>query len=295
MAPASPKIYLTQAGPAMRFWSLMRVVSIASYRNNCLGLAKGAAYSGLLAFFPVITTLATLLVQARAEAVARTIASLLYEAVPPGTEDAVRTLFVVHGQQPKSLLVIATLLAAFAASGAMLSLMEGFQAVYHIRETRSMLRERAVALLLVFVSALPVLGASALIVFGARAERTLIGWLGATEVEGWVVLAGVALRYTLAFASFVLVAALMYYFGPNRKQRLSQVFHGALLATGLWLLATLAFAWYVRNIANYNVLYGSIGGGLALLVWMYLMSVIALLGCQFNAIRERVAVRTRQK
>jgi membrane protein len=273
----------------------MRVVSIASYRNNCLGLAKGAAYSGLLAFFPVITTLATLLVQARAEAVARTIASLLYEAVPPGTEDAVRTLFVVHGQQPKSLLVVATLLAAFAASGAMISLMEGFQAVYHIRETRSMLRERAVALLLVFVSALPVLGASALIVFGARAERTLIGWLGATEVEGWVVLAGVALRYTLAFASFVLVAALMYYFGPNRKQQLSQVFHGALLATVLWLLATLAFAWYVRNIANYNVLYGSIGGGLALLVWMYLMSVIALLGCQFNAIRERVAVRTRQK
>jgi membrane protein len=289
MVPATPKIYLTQAGPAMRFWSLLRVALIESYRNNSLGLAKGAAYSGLLAFFPVITTLATLLVQARAEAVARTVASLLYEAVPPGTEDAVRTLFAVHGQQPKSLLVIATVLAAFAASGAMISLMEGFQAVYHIRETRSMVRERAVAMLLVFVTAIPVLGASALIVFGARTERTLIGWLGATEFEGWVVLAGLALRYCLAFAAFVLVAALMYYLGPNRKQRLSQVFPGALLATVLWLLSTLAFGWYVRNIANYNLLYGSIGGGLALLVWMYLMAVIALLGCEFNAARERAA------
>jgi membrane protein len=279
----------------MRFWSLLRVASIASYRNNCLGLAKGAAYSGLLAFFPVITTLATLLVQARADAVARTVANLLYEAVPPGTEDAVRTLFVVHGQQPKSLLVIATLLAAFAASGAMISLMEGFQAVYHIRESRSILRERAVALLLVFVSALPVLGGCALIVFGARAERTLIGWLGATDVTGWVVLAGQALRYSLAFASFVLVAALIYYFGPSRKQRLRQVFPGALLTTVLWLIATLAFGWYVRNIANYNVLYGSIGGSLALLVWMYLMAVIALLGCEFNAVRERVVRAARPR
>jgi membrane protein len=104
-----------------------------------------------------------------------------------------------------------------------------------------------------------------------------------------VVLAGLALRYCLAFAAFVLVAALMYYLGPNRKQRLSQVFPGALLATVLWLLSTLAFGWYVRNIANYNLLYGSIGGGLALLVWMYLMAVIALLGCEFNAARERAA------
>jgi membrane protein len=289
MVPATPKIYLTQAGPAVRFCSLLRVALIESHRNNSLGIAKGAAYSGLLAFFPVVTTLATLLVQARAEDVAHTIANMLYEAVPPGTEDAVTRLFVVHGQQPKSLLVIATALAAFAASGAMISLMEGFQAVYHIRETRSMLRERLVAMLLVFVTAIPVLGASALIVFGARTERTLIGSLGATEFEGWVVFAGLVVRYILAFAAFVLVAALMYYFGPNRRQRISQVFPGALLATVLWIVSTFVFGWYVRNIANYNVLYGSIGGGLAMLVWMYLMAVIALLGCEFNAARERLA------
>jgi membrane protein len=288
MALATPNIYLTRISFGARFWSLLRVALIASYRNNCLGTAKGVAYSALLAFFPVVATLATLLVQAKADAVATTVANLLYEAVPPGTEDVVRTLFVVHGQRPKSLLVIATLLATFAASGAMISLMDGFRAVYHIREGRSILSERAIAILLVFASALPVLGACALIVFGARAERTLIGWLGATEFEGWVVLAGQALRYGLAFGSFILVAALMYYFGPNRRQRLRQVFPGAVLATVLWLVTTLAFGWYVRNIANYNVLYGSVGAGLALLVWMYLMSIIALLGCEFNAIRERL-------
>jgi membrane protein len=61
-----------------------------------------------------------------------------------------------------------------------------------------------------------------------------------------------------------------------------------MLATLLWLLATLVFGWYVSYVANYNVLYGSVGAGLALLVWMYVLSVIVLFGCEFNAVREKI-------
>jgi membrane protein len=50
----------------------------------------------------------------------------------------------------------------------------------------------------------------------------------------------------------------------------------------------LVFSWYVRHISNYNVLYGSVGAGLALLVWLYLLAVIVLLGCEFNAAREKL-------
>ena len=253
-----------------RFWRLLRAACVGLYQDNCLSIAKGAAYSSLLSFFPVLTTLAALLVQARAEAVSTTIARLLYDVVPPGTEEVVRTLFVVHGTRPKGLLIVATILAAWAASGAMISLMEGFHAVYHTPE-RSFLRERAIAVLLVPLAAAPVLAASLLIVFSNR----VIGP------------AGQALSFAVAFAAMVMVTALMYYFGPNRKQAFRHVFPGAILATLLWLLATLAFGWYVRNIANYNVLYGSVGAGLALLVWMYVLAVIVLLGCEFNAARER--------
>ena len=56
----------------------------------------------------------------------------------------------------------------------------------------------------------------------------------------------------------------------------------------LWWLTTTLFAWYVRNIANYNVLYGSVGAVIALLVWMYLLSIIALFGCEFNAQLDRI-------
>jgi membrane protein len=85
------------------------------------------------------------------------------------------------------------------------------------------------------------------------------------------------------------VSASLYYFGPYRQQRLRYVWPGAILATLLWLLATSGFAWYARNIANYNVMYGSVGAGIALLVWMYLLAIIALIGCEFNAEYERSA------
>lgn len=280
------QIYLTQAGIVARFWTLLRAASVAAYQDNCLAIAKGAAYSALLSFFPVLTTLATLLVQAKADEVSRTIAGLLYEVVPPGTEDVVRMLFVVHGERPTWLLVVATLLSLWAASGAMISLIEGFRAVYRIPEGRGFLHDRGIAVLLVFTSALPVLGASALIIFGTRTEREVIRWLGGTDLTGWVWLAGKLMRYGVAFGSFVLVTALMYYLGPNRKQAFPQVFPGAILATLLWLLSTLAFGSYVRYVANYNVLYGSVGAGLALLVWMYVLAVITLFGCEFNAVRE---------
>jgi len=287
------RLHLLEESYWIRFWRLLRAAAIGTYRHGCLGIAKGAAYSALLSFFPVLTTVATLLVQTRAESVAHTIASFLYEVVPPGTEDVVRDLFLVHGRRPQSLLVIAILLAVWAASGATITLMEGFDAIYEVPTKRSFFRERGVAIMLVFTTVAPLWGASALIVFGERAERSVISLMRLSaqgeDLTGWVSLAGLVLRYGVAYGAVVLVTALVYYLGPSRKQTFHMVFPGAGLATLLWLLATMGFAWYVRHLVNYNVLYGGVGAGLALLVWMYVLAVITLYGCEFNAERERAA------
>lgn len=288
-----PKLYITEAGAWIRFWSLLRRAAIASYEDGCWGIAKGAAYSCLLAFFPVLTTVATILVQANAEAVSRVVARLLFDVIPPGTENIVRDIFKVEGRQPVSLLVVAILLSAWAGSGVMMSLMEGFRSIYRIPSGRSIIRERLIAMALVFVAAVPVLGASALIVAGNRARARLIEYLGllgrGQDLRGWVQLAGQGLTFFIATGTIVLVTSLVYFYGPNRKQRLAQVLPGAVVATILWLAATLAFGWYVNDIVNYNVLYGSVGAGLALLVWSYLLAVIMLIGCEFNAAREHAA------
>src|SRR5215469_2893470 len=120
MKSSEPNLHLIQHGYWPGFWQRLRAASIALYKDGCFGTAKGIAYSALLSFFPMLTTIAAILVQARAEALSRTVAHLLYDVVPPGTEEVVRRLFVVHGERPVGLLVGATVLALWAASGAMM-------------------------------------------------------------------------------------------------------------------------------------------------------------------------------
>ena len=291
MSSDSPTIILVQPRGLGRYWALFRRACIAAYEDNCFGIAKGAAYSALLAFFPILASMAAILVQANAESVSRVISQFLFEVVPPGSEDLVEYEFAVKGQRPIWLLIAATLLSLWAASGAMISLMEGFQAAYRLPAGRPFLKQRLVAIFMVFTLALPAVGASALILFGTRSEPMLYGSLGlppdSSQIKAWVAPVFSALRYGIALGAIVLVTGLLYYFGPNTHVRFRSVWPGAILSTVFWALATSGFAWYVRNIANYNVMYGSIGAVIAMLVWMYLLAIVALLGCEYNAERER--------
>ncbi|HWQ55758.1 MAG TPA: YihY/virulence factor BrkB family protein [Bryobacteraceae bacterium] len=273
-------------------WLLRRSL-VAAFDDNCFSIAKGAAYSALLSFFPVLTSAAVILVQTRAEFVGRTLEGFLTEVLPPGTHEVVVEQFQVRGARPLPLLVVAGLISLWAASSVVKSLIEGFQAAYRVPRNRSFLQGSAVAIALVLISCIPLLGASALVLFGGRIERLVLGWMSVDPrwtpfAWVWVWLSWLA-RYVVAFGATVLVTGLLYYFGPYRKQRWSYVWPGAVVATVLWLLATSGFGWYVSNLANYNVLYGSVATSIALLVWMYLIAAIALVGCEFNAERERLA------
>jgi membrane protein len=291
MTPASPHLYLERPGPVQRFWGIFHQACLATHQDNVFGVAKGAAYSSLLSFFPVLASLGAILSRVNAGAVVRVLSRLLFEVIPPGTEDLVRSRFTVRAQESAWLILFATLISTFAASGAMMTLMEGFEAAYRLPSGRPFLRQRAVAILLVFIAAIPAVGSSAMIVFGARIEQWMLASLGlAPEVDlrTSVILAFGLARYVVALGTTVLVTSLMYYTGPNRPMKFANVWPGAILATVLWLLATTGFALYVRHIANYSLLYGSIGAVIALLVWMYLLAVIALFGCEYNAVRERL-------
>ena len=282
MAETAPTLIVLQPGPFVRLLRLFRLTFVAAYEDNCFGTAKGAAYSALLSFFPVLTTITALLVQANAAAVSRVMSRILFEVAPPGTQDLLQVYFIEQGKRPVTLLVVATLVSVWAASGVMMSLMEGFQAAYRIPSGRGFVKQRAVAAVLVVCAAVPLVAGSALILIGSRFEA----WIG---VAGWFLPIGRALRTSAAFVSIVVAASVLYTIGPNRRIRFRVVWPGACLATILWFLATVGFGWYVRNIAHYNVLYGSIAAAIALLVWMYVLAVIALIGCEFNAVRERAA------
>ena len=275
-----------------RFWRIFRRSWMTAYKHNAFGISKGAAYSGLLAFLPLLTTVTAILVQNNANSVARMLTNLIFEVVPPGSETMIRDNLLRGGYRPVLVLVGGSFVSMLAASGLMMSLMEGFRAAYGIPEGRTFWRQRGWAAVLVFSAALPVVGASALMVMGERAEYFLMTRLGVLpqgeQLRGWLLFFGVFLRYLIALVAIILSIASLYYFGPNHPTpRRRNVWPGAILATVMWLMATVSFAWYVRNLANYNLMYGSIAAVVALLVWMYVLSVVALFGCEYNVNRER--------
>jgi membrane protein len=188
--------------------------------------------------------------------------------------------------------VVAALVSLWAASSVIKSLMEGFQVVYRVPRSRSFWAQTWIAASLVLLSIVPLVAASVLLLFGAQIETVVLGWMKVDPLWNplawiWELVSHLA-RYAVAMATMILVTMLLYYFGPYRKQRFAALFPGAMLATVLWTLATLAFGWYVRHVAHYNVMYGSVGTSIALMVWLYLMAAIALVGCEFNAEKERL-------
>jgi len=272
---------------------LLQRCVLAAADDNCFGIAKGAAYSALLSFFPVLTSATAVLVQTHAQFISDPIKNFLSEVVPPGTEDLVMHQFQARGARPWLVIVVAALVSLWAASSVIKSLIEGFQAAYRVPRNRNFWSNTGVAASLVLLSAIPLVAASALLLFGNQVEHVVLGWMKVDPLWNplawvWELLSRMG-RYALAFATMILVTMLLYFFGPNRKQSFTALFPGAALATVLWMLATLVFGWYVRHVAHYNLMYGSIGASIALIVWMYLLAAIALLGCEFNAEKERMS------
>ena len=272
-------------------WLLRRTL-VASFDDGLFAIAKGVAYSGLLSLFPVLTSAAAISIQIRADYVRQKIAVFLSRVLPPGTEDTVLQQFRYSGQRPVTLIVVAALLSLWAASSVVKSLIDGFNAAYHVPRNRSLYGHAGVGISLVFLALIPMFGASSLILFGGSIEHAMLKLWKVDPVLNpltvWLEILFRIIRYGIALGAAWLLTAIIYYYGPYRKQRWRDVWAGAFLATVLWLLATLGFSWYIRHITNYNLLYGGIGSGIALLIWMYLLAIIALFGCEFNAERERM-------
>ncbi len=265
---------------------------VSAYNHNAFGNAKGAAYSALLAFFPLLTTAAAILVRFQAEFISDAIYNFLSEILPPGTQDLVFYYFAVRGKQPVLVPITGMLVSVWAGSGLMVSLMQGFHIAYRVPGGRPWVRERLIAVLLVFSAAIPVLFASALIFFGIRAENWIVDVLGLAPAgrDGGRLGGGggqdAALR-DLAGCHRPGRDDSCTTLARNRPQAWRRVWPGAVLTTILWLAATLIFSWYARNIANYNVMYGGIATVVLLLVWMYVLSIIAFVGCEFNVELEK--------
>ncbi len=266
-----------------RFLNLLRKALWRAFQHDAFAIAKASAYSSILTFFPTLLVLGSVLASRRnTQALSREISEALTKILPAGTSTAQAYL---RGSTVRSfgLIFSTSVLALWLASGVMVSWMEGFRRSYELPKIWGLVKERLVALSLVVLAGIPLSCSTILVAFGNRIETRILFHIG-HEFSPYVYLMWMFIRWLIAIVTSVGVIALIYHNAVPRTQPWHSVIPGATLATGMWFVVTMLFGWYLQHYADYSVIYGSLGVGIALLVWMYLISLVILIGTEFNAI-----------
>jgi membrane protein len=270
-------------GPAMlRFLRLLRLAFWRAFQHDAFSIAKASAYSSILTFFPALLVVGSVLATWRKGApYMREITYALSRILPAGSNTAMSFLRGA-AQRPVGLLITASLLTLWTASGVMISWMEGFRRCYELPKIWGLVKERLISFLLVIFALLPMTFATLLVAFGSKIETDILFYT-AREFSPYILLLWAVVRWAIATLASIAVIALIYHNAVPRTQPWHSVIPGATLATGMWFSSTLLFGFYLRHYADYSIIYGSLGAGIALLVWMYMVSLVILVGAEFNA------------
>jgi membrane protein len=248
--------------------------------DNGLGLAAQLAYYFLLALVPAIVFLIALTSFFPPNVLQEAVGRL--GTVAPGEITGILDglLESIAGGQNTGLLTFGFLAALWSSSAAIVAIVDALNRAYDIEEGRPWWKVRLTAILLTVVLAALVLLAFALILIGPAAAEWLARTTGLGAPFEW---AWKILQWPIALALVVLAVGLVNYFGPDAEQDWEWVTPGAFVATILWLVASLAFKFYVGNFASYNEAYGSLGGVIVLMLWFYISGVALLIGAEMNA------------
>jgi len=268
----------------LRFVKLLRLSIWRAFNHDAFGVAKGAAYSSIVSLFPALLVAAAILAAFHKTVTAtREISYVVGRILPPGSAQAAQSYFHSTTERPLRVLVMTSILTLWAASGVMISWMEGFRNAYQLPKTWGVVKERLIAFSLVLMAGIPLAFATALVAFGTQIELWAMHTAG-HQFGPYILLLWKGVRWLIASITSIAVIALIYHNAVPRTVRWHTVLPGATLSTALWFPATVLFGWYVGHFAEYSLLYGSFATAIVLLVWMYIISVIILIGAEFNAL-----------
>ncbi len=277
-APSGPKLGLAM----LRFLRLLRLAFWRAFQHDAFSIAKASAYSAILTFFPALLVVGSVLATWRKGGpYLREISYALSRIMPAGGNAAMNFLRGAAAR-PMGLLVTASLLTLWTASGVMISWMEGFRRCYELPKIWGLVKERLIAFLLVIFALVPMTFATLLVAFGSRIETSILFYTS-REYSVYILLMWASIRWLIATLTSIAVIALIYHNAVPRTQPWHSVIPGATLATGMWFSSTLLFGFYLKHYADYSIIYGSLGAAIALLVWMYMVSLVVLVGAEFNA------------
>jgi membrane protein len=248
--------------------------------DNCLGLAAQLAFYFALALFPAL-----IFVVALGSYFPRTVMNDVLAALQPVAPSEVVSLIrtqldAILASEQGGLLTLGVLGAVWSSSGALTAIIDALNRAYDIDESRPWWKVRLVAILLTIGLALFILIAFTFVVAGPEIASGLADrfGLGRAFAFTWMVVQWPILLALVAFA-----IAMTYYFAPDAEQEWVFLTPGSVVATLLWLAASLVFRVYVQNWGDYNATYGALGGAIVLLLWLYVSGFVLLIGGELNS------------
>jgi len=255
--------------------------------DNLTDWAAALTYYGVLAIFPALLALVSVLGLV-GESTTQSLIENVEKAAPGPAQDI--AVSAIENLQKNSgaagiLFVVGLALALWSASGYVAAFMRASNSIYDVGEGRPIYKTLPVRLgitvVLVILLAVTAIGVA---VTGPLAQEVgdLVG-LGSTAVTAWDIA-----KWPVLFLVVSFMFAFLYWAAPNvRQPGFRWISPGGLLGVAIWLVASAAFAFYVASFASYNKTYGSLGGVIAFLVWLWISNIAILIGAEFNAELER--------
>jgi membrane protein len=270
-------------------WATLKRTFTEFQEDNLTDWAAALTYYGLLALFPALIALVSLIgLVADPQETTRKVTEIVTQVGPESAADTFAGPIesITSNRSASGLLLILGLATAlWSASGYVGGFIRASNIIYETPEGRPFwkLRPLQVLVTLLMVLLLAML-ALALVLTGPLAEAVAgpLG-IGDAAVTAWDIA-----KWPVMLAVVVVMIAILYYASPNAKLRgFRWVTPGSVVAIVTWLLASAAFALYVANFGSYDKTYGTLGGVVVMLMWLWITNLALLFGHQLNAERER--------
>jgi membrane protein len=256
-------------------------------RDNLTDLAAALTYYGVLAIFPMVIVIVSILGLIGRSATQPLIDNL--GQVAPGPAKQIFTSAIHNVQSGKGtagvLFVVGLAAALWSASGYIAAFMRASNVVWDVEEGRPIWKTLPIRLgvTLVVVVLLTVSAIAVLFTGGLATQAGKVLGIGSTAVTVFDIV-----KWPVMLLVVSLILAILYYAAPNvRQPGVRWVSPGSILAVLVWIIASAAFAFYVASFASYNKTYGALGGIVVFLVWLWITNVVILLGAELNAELER--------
>lgn len=257
-------------------------------KDDVFALASQLAYYLVLSFFPFMLFLMTLVgfSELNSIQVLEGLSVMLPRSILELTQSTIREVF---DNQYTGLLGISILLMIWTASSAFKAIIKSINKAYNFKENRSFIKRSIISMLGILALALIIVLALTMLVFGNVISQYIKSF---HQIYKLIFILWNIFRYAFIFIIMIFIFVTIYRLAPAKKLTWKEVIPGSIFSTLGWVLVSFAFSFYIDNFNNYSRFYGSLGAVFILMTWLFLISIIFILGVEINFVTAEIKNKT---